>query len=253
LKAENVKVFEWKVGKTGMLILISGMAFLLCSSFVLGVIVGRNIDTYPGKIASAPQRALTAFLQMTSLSGAGKLPAEKENPAKKKNIDLSFHDTLTSKKPMPENALPTEEKKPQDEVQVYSEKKLPPPEPIQEEPAAVTEKVSPKKPTTTEKPAAEHKEKIAGNLHSETSSFLVQVSSLKDKSKAVQIHKMVAGMGYSSKLVKMDLKEKGIWYRVVATGFDTKGRAQAAAEKISKKVNTKCIVRAAGARADKKS
>ncbi len=241
------------MGRTGILILISGMAFLLCSSFVLGVIVGRNIDTYPGRIASAPQRALTAFLQLTSLSSAGKLPVAKENPAEKKNIDLSFHDTLTSKKPLPGNALPTAEKKPQDEVQVYSEKKNSPPEPIQEEPDAVTEEVSPKKLTKTEKLVVEHKEKTAGNLHSETAFFLVQVSSLKDKSKAVQIHKTVTGMGYSSKLVKMDLKEKGIWYRVVATGFDSKGRAQAAAEKISKKVNTKCIVRAAGGRADKKS
>jgi len=77
------------------------------------------------------------------------------------------------------------------------------------------------------------------------SSFFIHVASMKDRDKANQIAKAVASMGYPSKVSKADIKGKGIFYRVMTTGFETKAKAQAAADKISKKVKTNCIIRPA--------
>lgn len=74
---------------------------------------------------------------------------------------------------------------------------------------------------------------------------------MKDRDKANQIAKTVASMGYPAKVSRADLKEKGVFYRVITTGFHTKEQAQAAADKISKKVNTKCIVLPVGKDMDK--
>jgi len=52
--------------------------------------------------------------------------------------------------------------------------------------------------------------------------------------------------------VKVDIKGKGTWYRVIATGFETKARAQAAADRISKKVKTNCIIRQAALEENRK-
>jgi hypothetical protein len=54
----NIKKMELKLGRTGIIILVAGMTALLCSVFMLGIQVGKNIDTYPEKIASIPQKAL---------------------------------------------------------------------------------------------------------------------------------------------------------------------------------------------------
>ena len=95
-----------------------------------------------------------------------------------------------------------------------------------------------------EKTAADSKSK-GRETDSASGSYQVYVASLKDKAKADQIHRIVSRAGYASKVVKVDLKEKGLWYRVIATGFDSKARAEAAADKLSKKARTKCVVRPA--------
>jgi cell division protein FtsN len=74
---------------------------------------------------------------------------------------------------------------------------------------------------------------------------------MKDRDKANQIAKTVASMGYPAKVSRADIKGKGVFYRVITTGFKTNEQAQAAADKISKKVNTKCIILPAGKDMDK--
>lgn len=249
MSADNIKIFEWKLGRTGLLTLIAGVTILLCTSFLLGVAVGKNIETYPGKIASAPQHFLTAFLRVTKLADEQKTPPDKENSAHKDDLDLSFHDTLTSRKPAPIADLPTAENKRRDEsVMVYQESKAPLALPLPKEDATPGKEEKAPAPS-----GAENKAKAADSSHVEPASFLIQVASLKDKSKAVQIHKTVVAMGYPSKIIKIDLKEKGVWHRVIATGFETKANAREAGAKIAKKVNVKCIVRAAGRPTEKKS
>lgn len=249
----NIKKFEWKLGRTGLIIVIAGMFILLCSSFLLGVGVGKNIDTYPEKIASAPQRFLSLFWRQAKVASGQKIMTGQENQPDKSTMDLSFHDTLTSRKPLPVNKLPDVEKKQDDVVVVHQEKMPSTVLTPKEEAVSAKENVAEQDLPVVEKLPVENKTKTKEVLHSDRPSFLIHVASLKDKTKAKQIDKTVAAMGYASKVVKTELKEKGTWYRVIATGFETKEKAQAAAGKISRKVKTNCIIRATGVKADKKS
>jgi cell division protein FtsN len=250
----NVKRFEWKLGRTGLIIVIVGMVILLCSSFLLGVGVGKNIDAYPEKIASAPQRFLALFWRRAKVDVGQKVIAGKENQIDKNNMDLSFHDALTSRKPLPINNLPDNVGKKQDDVVVvHQEKKPSAVAPPGEEVVSAKEEVSEQDPPVVEKLPMENKSKIKEVPQPDSRSFLIHVVSLKDREKAREIDKAVSKMGYSSKVVRTEIKGKGTWYRVVATGFETKTKAQIAAGKISRKVKTNCIIRATGVNATRKS
>jgi cell division protein FtsN len=169
-------------------------------------------------------------------------------------MELSFHDTLTGRKPMPITQLPDKVEKKQDDVVVVHQEKTPSAVMTpQEEAGATPENASRQEQPAIEKLPVEKKAKSKEALRPDGPSFLIHVASLKEKAKAQQIDKTVAAMGYSSKVVKTDIQGKGTWYRVIATGFDTKAKAQAAADKISKKVKTNCIIRATGVKAEKKS
>lgn len=254
MSAGNVKRFEWKLGRTGLIIVIVGMVILLCSSFLLGVGVGKNIDAYPGKIASAPQRFLALFWRQAKIDGEQKVMAGKENQIDKNNMDLSFHDALVSRKPLPINNLPDNVDKKQDDVVAVHQEKAPSAVvPPREEVVSAKEEVSRQEPPVVEKSPMENKSTMKEAPQSDSRSFLIQVASLKDREKAREIDKAVVKMGYSSKVVKTDIKGKGTWYRVIATGFETKAKAQIAAGKISRKVKTNCIIRATAANEARKS
>jgi cell division protein FtsN len=249
----NIKKFELKLGRTGLIIVIAGMAILLCLSFVLGVGLGKNIDTYPKKISSAPQQVLALFWRPAKVASGQKIMGDKETQPDKGNMDLKFHNTLTGQKTPSTQQPPVMEKKPDNAV-VTDQKVQPQTPPTVLPPKEIAflpkEKASDQKVTISEKSPVENKSKIKEgqtSVHLDVSLFLIHVASLRDKEKANQINKTVATLGYSAKVVKVDIKGKGIWYRVIATGFETKAQAQAAVDKISKKIKTNCIIRSAGA------
>jgi cell division protein FtsN len=249
----NIKKFELKLGRIGLIIVIGGMAVLLCLSFILGVGVGKNIDTYPEKISSVPQQVLALFWRPAKVASNQKIMASKESQPDKGNMDLTFHNALTSQKA----PLPAAEKRPDNSVltaQKVKPQMSPAVLPPKEETVPPKEEVSAEKVPASEKLPAENKSKVKEvptALHPDGPLFLIHVASLKDKTKANQINKAVAGLGYPSKVLKVDIKGKGTWYRVIATGFETKMLAKAAADKISKKVKVNCIIRAAGGDTDK--
>ena len=106
----NEKNFELKIGKTGLIIIVSVMAGFLCAAFLFGVDVGKNIDTYPGQIAALPQRALALVWRPAKIKSAQNAQGNKieenqqtmilDSPAAPtgENIDLTYHNALTSKK-----------------------------------------------------------------------------------------------------------------------------------------------------------
>ena len=198
----NIRKFEIRLGQTGLMVLIVGMVALLCLSFLFGVGVGKNIDTYPEKISSLPQRFLALFWRPAKIAGGPNEEPKTTAQIQRGNVDLAFHQALTSSKTVPIQPQPD------DKTAVGSKSK-------------------------------------GREADSAPGSYQVYVASLQDREKADQIHKIVARAGYASKMVKVDLKEKGIWYRVIATGFDSKAKAQAAADKLSKRARTKCVVRQA--------
>ena len=203
-----------------------------------------------------PQRILALFWRPAKVASEQKIMESKEAQPDKGNMDLTFHNALTDQKTPSIQQQPVVEKKPDvavvaDQSQQQATPAVLPP---QEEAVSKKEDASEQKGRVSEKSPAENKSKIkevpttvppAGSL------FLIHVASMKDKAKANQINKTVVGLGYPSKVSKVDIKGKGTWYRVIATGFETKAQAQAAADRISKKVKTKCIIRPAAPDAGK--
>ena len=51
MAAKNTHRFELRMGKLGLALFILGMSALLFAVFLFGVNLGKNIDTYPDKIA----------------------------------------------------------------------------------------------------------------------------------------------------------------------------------------------------------
>jgi cell division septation protein DedD len=239
MKSGNIKNFQLKVGKAGLIIVVVGMAVLLCTAFLFGVDVGKNIDTYPDKIAALPQKALALVWQPAKIRAAQSAPDNKNGPGKtqtQENIDLTFYNDLTSKKGIPKER-PVSEKQP-----VFS-----PPQngeetvtgnfniEAQSQPGSVNEK-------TKEKGEPKAKE-VAPSVASNTQKFIIQAASLKDKTEANKMNKKIASLGFLSQVIKVEIPGKGIFFRVIVSGFENKVQAQEAALKISKKTGTSCIIK----------
>ena len=245
----NIKKFELKLGRTGLIIVICGMSILLCLSFILGVGVGKNMDTYPEKISSVPQQVLAFFWRPARIESSQKNIENRQTQSEKGNMNLAFHNALTGDKVLSIQQAPGLEKRPDDGI-VENQKAKP------EMPSTDTSERKDAVPSKKEaagqlaadqeksRPETNFKIKETQDPVNETGlSFVIHVASLKDKTKANQIQKTVVALGYMAKVTKADIKGKGTWYRVIATGFKSKALAQTAADKISKKVKTNCIIR----------
>lgn len=244
----NIKKFELKLGRTGLIIVICGMAVLLCLSFVLGVGVGKNMDTYPEKISSIPQQVLAFFWRPVRIDSGPKNVEIKQAKPDKGNMDLAFHNSLTSDKIPPVQQPPVSGKKTDNAVATNQEANSEMPPAVTSEPR---DAVPARKEVSREQaeigkllPEAKSKTKeTAAPVNEAGTLFLIHVASLKDKTKANQIQKTIVALGYQAKVTKADIAGKGTWYRVISTGFKSKALAQTAADKISKKVKTNCIIR----------
>ena len=236
----NIKNFELKVGKAGLIIIVFGMAVLLCTAFLFGVDVGKNIDTYPDKIASLPQKILALVWRPANIRIAQSAPDNKNGqnkpPKSQENIDLTFYNALTSKKGV------LKEQQVQDKQPVV----LPP----ENRGETVTgnfnieaqKSLVPVNDKTKEKGKSKEKE-IESIIASNKQKFKIQAASLKDKTTANKMSKKIASLGFMSQVIKVDVKGKGILYRVVVSGFEDKVQADEAAQKISRKTGSDCIIK----------
>jgi cell division septation protein DedD len=76
--------------------------------------------------------------------------------------------------------------------------------------------------------------------------FEVQAAAYREKDRADQLVKRLAGFGFSAQVVMRDIPERGRWYRVIAGGFENRDKAEGAAELMAAKIRgLKCVVRAA--------
>lgn len=233
----NIKNFELRLKKLGLIIVIVGMAALLCFAFLLGVDVGKNIDTYPEQIAALPRKALAFIWRPAKI--------QQEDSKDGENIDLTYYNTLTSKKGMAKEQ-PVASKKDSIEAQ--------PPETTaslaksNEESSNVDADLEAQKKSaaikeiTKEESKAKTKETPV-SAPANKQKFIIQAASLKEKAKAYQLNKKIAALGFEALIVPIEIKGKGTWYRVVISGFESKAQVQAAAVKISKKTGTNCIIR----------
>ncbi|MGV8058672.1 MAG: SPOR domain-containing protein [Smithellaceae bacterium] len=245
----NIKNFELKLGKAGLIIVIVGFAALLCCSFLFGIAVGKNIDSYPETIASLPQRLLALVWRPAKIRAAqtaSENKAAQNQPARPEELDLTFYNTLTSKKGVAKEQ-PIPDKKPAIEAPAV-QKLLPQPQ----NDAGSTSVVSPDSEVKKQQGVAgnqkgdeiEAKIKEAELKSSDREpTFSVQVASLKEKTKAGQMSKKISALGYKPRIVENNIPGKGKWFRIVIDGFPNKTLAQAAAGKILSKTGTGCIVK----------
>jgi len=235
----NIKNFELKVGKAGLIIIVVGMAVLLCTAFLFGVDVGKNIDTYPDKIAALPQKVLALVWRPANIRIAQSTPDNKNGQNKtqtQENIDLTFYNVLTSKKgALKEQQVP--EKQPVFLSPQNGEETITGNFNIEDQnsPTQVNDKIK-------EKVDLKAKE-IAPSVASSKQKFIIQVASLKEKTKANKIIKKIDSLGFTSQIDKIESKGKGVLFRVIVSGFENKVQAQEAAQQISQKTGTSCIIR----------
>ena len=249
MASSNEKNFELKIGKTGIVIVITGMTALLCASFLFGIDVGKNIDTYPGKITSIPQRALALVWRPAKMQIVQSVPEE--------NINLNYHNALTSKKGLSDMEPPVEKQtsatsvpnleeaqKGKFNIETNNQPVVTDEKKVEKEATQTIEEIITQEDVKKEKKETKVSPIEKDNAKNKTASrFIVQVAALKEKSKAGEINKKISAMGYHTEIVKAEIKGKGTMFRVIASGFDDQAKAQKIAGVIAQKTGTKCIVK----------
>ncbi|HQN26617.1 MAG TPA: SPOR domain-containing protein [Syntrophales bacterium] len=248
--AKNRKQFEVKLGKTGISLLVFGMAAGLFATFLFGVTVGKNIDTYPAAITGYLPGVLGEWLGWKAPAAPVVLgEAKKETaPPEEDEFDLTFYDTLSKKKEgdiiLQRPVAPRPSAK---DARSAPSASLPaarlPATPTAKAPATAGQTQPPAaaavpgagKPA----PAGPAEKPVAGK-----EKFLVQLVSYQEKAKAEQLNKKVAALGYLPRVEAVEVPGKGTWYRVVLSGFDSVESGKKAADAVSAKIpGVKGVVR----------
>lgn len=202
--------FQFTLGKVGFVFFLFGISALLLLSFLFGILVGRNIDTYPEKIAkeipAAVTKKIAGALQGEKEPDAGKetKPAGEEGKKGEAPFQYRYYETLTEKKDTPPAA---------------AEQPAPAPAPARTE-----------GPKETVKPPAVR--------------YTVQVASLRERSGAEEVRKDLVSLGFRPVMDTVVLKGRGTWHRIRLTGYGSFEAAKEAAAAVEKKLRgTRCIIR----------
>ncbi len=192
-------------------------------SFGLGIMVGKRGTPPVVKEEKAPL--------ITRLPIAPEPVAEKEVAAPKPaqeapKPELTFYETLaeTQKAPLGTGInLPP---------QVEKVVKKP------------VEKLSEKKPVVKQAPVAAPVPQIVQKTEvSKAKGYVVQTGSFKKMEEAERFNKQLSAKGYDSFVRKVDLKDKGVWYRVLLGPLSTKSDAEMLAGDLKKKERLSGFVR----------
>lgn len=216
MASENARRFELRLGKLGFFILICSMSGMLFAAFLFGVVVGSDLENYPETIA---RRAPIRFLEWVGL-----LETEKTKPVAV---------VIKNEKPIPREVPNAPEAMAPSIVSTpapVAEKAEPytPDLPLAAQPARETPSVTlPEKAKNDAvvKPSSQDKQNPGGR-------YLVQITSCKNKKVAEEVIKDLGKIGYKPHIVMVNLKEKGVWYRVILTDLVSREKAQEAAKKI---------------------
>lgn len=243
----NIKNFELKLGRTGLVIVIVGMTALLCGAFLFGVVVGKNIDTYPEKIASLPQKLLALVWRPAKIRTAQTVDESKtvQNiPKVQEEPDLTFFNTLTGKKGTVKEQ-PVSGKKTVAEAPAVQPVITQPKNEVKVAPVSPGSEIKKQRAAASEAAGDEIEAKIkeAKGTAAPPVKFSIQVASLKEKNNAAQLSKKISTLGFTSRVVENNIPGKGKWFRIVIDGFSSKVSAQAAVEKIAGKTGIHGVVK----------
>lgn len=200
--------------------LICSMAGLLFVAFLLGVVVGNDLDTYPEKIS---RQMPLQFLEWAGLLEVEKAPTvavviKSEKAAAKEETGV------------PESMVPDIMSLPVPSIEAdgINGKAL---FPKQEKVKVLPPPLMPDKGKWAEAPLGTPKDK---DKEQATEKYAIQVTSCKSKKIAEEVVRKIGKIGFKAGIVTAELKDKGTWYRVVLTDLDGKDKAKETAEKIDR-------------------
>jgi cell division protein FtsN len=276
MAAKNRRTFELTLGKLGLILFIGGISLLLFLMFLLGILVGKQMEAYPERY-SAGMAELVYDRLFASAPQGGRVPPPSESGAKsepaggEESFGLTFYDTLAGKKggtPAGKKAGAAKDMPPEISVvppALTGKPAMPAPSaassagPIgnTDLPASGREVDGKKAKPLPEKRAAESGAKVStampigkapdGGATPEKGRFEIQVAAYQEKRKAEQMVEKLSPLGFASRVVMKELPGKGAWFRVIVGGFDNREKAKAAADQIAGKISgVKCAVRSSG-------
>lgn len=273
MAAKNRRLFELRLGKLGLTLFIGGMSLLLFSMFVLGIMVGKQMEADPdrfspdvaGLIRGSLFASATDQDEKTALAETEKrdLPAGEGD-----GMGFTFYETLggktgempgakssvASREPSPAltvtgpsstggNAAPASSSGLEDGPARRADPSVSEwgsagkmADPVPERQA----KLDPGAPFPEGKPAG------AGADTKKTPDqgrFQIQVAAYQESGKADQVAQKLMSLGFASQVMMKDLPGKGRWFRVIVGGFKTREKAKAAADRITGKIRgVKCVI-----------
>ncbi|MBN1662197.1 MAG: SPOR domain-containing protein [Deltaproteobacteria bacterium] len=258
MAAKNSRKFELRLGKTGLIVFIFGLALLVFFSFILGVTVGKHIEAYPEMLARGipamvkEKLGLSAVHEETAVNAAGEDGKAAEETTE--DFGLTFYDTLGGKKGAADAVIAGREEKKERTAREITQ-------PVPQEASAKKADIKP-----ADEVAAAAKSTVAASLPAEKGTdkktlsgvsgdasgadrkkeagkYLVHVVSFQDRTKADDILKKLTAMGYKAQVVAVDLPGKGKWFRVVMTGYANREEAKQASDKVAKSISgVHCVV-----------
>ncbi len=254
ITSKNNRFREVKLGRIGLVMLIVGIGLLVFVAFLLGVNVGKDIDTYPEKITRGlPRRIAETF------AGAFSQPKKEaeSKPQEDGSLGLTFYDTLT-KKGKDTGAMLKEENREAPAAPAVIMAPGTPAKPAASSPSApasaapspsappVSAPAAKAAPTGKTPPAAAPPPPAPGTDVKKipAGAFAVQVVSYHERDKAGQLKKKLQGLGYAAEIVETEIPGKGKWYRVLVNGYRTRKDAEKAAADMSGRVSgLSCVIR----------
>jgi cell division septation protein DedD len=264
---KNRRLFELRLGKSGLILFIIGMSSLLFCGFLIGVVVGKHMEAYPEQYAFG----LMGLVRDRLLSAAPEAVKKEGGDAEEETFNLTFYDTLGGAKK--KGAAPgsrggdTSSKAPDATAGQAAppaktqSKETPaaPPEAAagQTAPPATAGEEGQKRQNTsvagpagaagTGPPPSQPPAPQAKTAPPAAGRFEIQVAAYREERQAQRMVKRFAALGFSPHVVVKDFPEQGRWYRVIVAGFESREEANEASERIVAKFRgIKCVIRPAG-------
>ena len=252
MAAKNLRQFEFKLGKLGIALFLVGFTILVFTGFLLGVQVGRNLDSYPDWIARGIPRHILDIIGPHGSHARRDIPVGKpggalfEPPAGASQAQAA--------RPAEGDAAPSPAVTPAagnatqatEASATSGDGAAAPPQDAQE---SAAKKAAPAVvPDTSKKekalPEAKKEDKKEKDSPPKSGRFAVQVVSFREKEKAEALSKKIKSLGYAPEVAQADVTGKGKWFRVTVEGFDTKQAAEKAAENMTSKIKgLNCVIK----------
>ncbi len=203
--------------------LFFGGAVVVCLVFVLGVMVGKRLESRERVARKAATSA-----QVDPLAALDELGADEQG--EDKPDDLAFATALVkpAKAPAGEAAAPSAAPAP---APPAAAKKEAPAEKPAEKPADKAEKPAEK--ADKDRPADKDSKKDGQS--SKKSKFALQISSFQERAEADALLARLSAAGYKPYIVTSNVPDKGIFFRVRIGEFGSKSDAQDAKSEFEKK------------------